>query len=160
MSYFRFDGTDGEDMTDASNWKVIADSRYRHARARLANYKGQAFTTGSYSPDHKHTELLQQHPNGVLTWEKLPDYPFGTIFFGAGISGYAMTHSATAVYLIGGFEHFQFQMHPLALIAKFENDDWEKLETKLAHKKHGHNAIWLEDELMIIGGHSEPGRTQ
>ena len=139
---------------------MVADSRYSHARGRLANYKGQAFTTGSYSPDHKHSEVLQQHPNGVLTWEKMPDYPYGTIFFGAGISGYAMTHSATAAYFIGGFEHFQFQMHPLALIAKFENDNWEKLETKLNHKKHGHNAIWLEDELMIIGGHVEPGRSQ
>ena len=39
-------------------------------------------------------------------------------------------------------------------MTKFENNAWEKLDTKLASKRHGHNAIWLEDELMIIGGQS------
>lgn len=145
-----------------SQWKVIPESRYHHNRVRLANYKGQPFVTGSYSPDHKHTEVLQQSPNGALTWEKYPDYSFGTIFFGAGISGYASTHSSTAVYIIGGYEHFGLgqQMHPLNYIAKFENDAWEKLGTKLNHRRDGHNAIWLENELMIIGGHAEPGKTQ
>ena len=105
----------------------------------------------------KYTEVLQ---NGA--WEKLPDYAYGTIFFGAGISGWAHTSSETAVYIIGGYEHFGMgqQMHPLAYIAKFENDSWEKLNTKLNHRRYGHSAIWLENELMIIGGFAEPGRTQ
>ena len=147
----------GDDMTEASQWKPVAESRYHHNRVRIANYKGQPFVTGSYSPDHKHTEVLR---NGA--WEKLPDYAYGTIFFGAGISGWAHTNSETAVYIIGGYEHFGMgqQMHPLAYIAKFENDSWEKLNTKLNHRRYGHSAIWLENELMIIGGFAEPGRTQ
>ena len=150
--YFRFDGTDGQDVNDPSEWFYIAESRYHHKRARLANYKGAPFAVGSRSPDNKHTEKLHKM-GGVLSWEKLEDYPYGTIFFGAGITGYATVSTPTAVFIIGGYEHFSFQMHPLAIIAKYENDAWEKLGTKLDSKRHGHSAIWLEDEIFVIGGH-------
>ena len=150
--YFRFDGTDGQDVNDPAEWTYIAESRYHHKRARLANYKGAPFATGSRSPDNKHTEKLHVM-GGVLSWEKLEDYPYGTIFFGAGITGYATVSTPTAVYIIGGYEHFSFQMHPLAINAKYENDAWEQLGTKLDSRRHGHSAIQLEDEIFVIGGH-------
>ena len=91
-------------MNDSSQWKSVAASRYHHAHARIANYKGAPFTTGSLgkrgSPDHKHTEKLHKM-GGVVSWEKLEDYPYGTIFFGGGISGYATASTPTAVYIIG-----------------------------------------------------------
>ena len=90
---------------------------------------------------------------GVLSWEKIEDYPYGTIFFGAGITGYATVSTPTAVYIIGGYEHFSFQMHPLAINAKYENDAWTQLGVKLDSRRHGHSAIWLEDEIFVIGGH-------
>ena len=148
----RFDGTAGQDVNDPSEWTYIAESRYHHKRARLANYKGAPFATGSRSPDNKHTEKLHVM-GGVLSWEKLEDYPYGTIFFGAGITGYATISTPTAVYIIGGYEHFSFQMHPLSIIAKYENDAWAQLGTKLDSRRHGHSAISLEDEIFIIGGH-------
>ena len=149
---FRFDGTDGQDVNDPAEWTYIAESRYHHKRARLVSYKGAPFATGSRQPDNKHTELLHKM-GGVLSWEKLEDYPYGTIFFGAGITGYATVSSPTAVYIIGGYEHFSFQMHPLSTIAKYENDAWTQLGTKLDSRRHGHSAIWLEDEIFVIGGH-------
>ena len=101
----RFDGTDGQDMNDSSQWKSVAASRYHHSRARIANYKGVPFTTGSYgtlgSLDNKHTEKLHRM-GGVISWEKLEDYPYGTIFGpGGGISGYATVSTPTAVIIIG-----------------------------------------------------------
>ena len=36
--------------------------------------------------------------------------------------------------------------------AKYENDKWERLATDLDSKRHGHSAVWLEDELFVIGG--------
>ena len=41
-------------------------------------------------------------------------------------------------------------------VAKYENDSWTKLGGPtggLTSTRYGHNAIWLDDELFIIGGH-------
>ena len=138
-------------MTDPTQWTDVIASRYHHKRTRIGNYKGAPFVTGSRQPDNKHTEKLHKM-GGVLSWEKLEDYPYGTIPFGAGISGYATVSTPTAVYILGGYEHFNIPQHPLLMNAKYENDKWERLATDLDSKRHGHSAVWLEDELFVIGG--------
>ena len=155
---FRFDGTDGQDITNMAEWKAIVESRYHHKKSRLANYKGKPFITGSRgtgTADNKHTELLQKMA-GTLSWASLRDYPYGTYFGGSGISGYATASTASAAYILGGYEHATASGHALNVIAKYENDSWSRVGGPaggLLATRYGHNAIWLEDELLIIGGH-------
>ena len=55
---------------------------------------------------------------------------------------------------IGGYEHAGIQQHALSTNAKYENDVWSKFNAKLSSNRHGHSAIWLEDEIFVIGGHA------
>jgi len=148
----RFDGTDGQIITDGSQWKSITATRYHHRQSRLATYKGKPFIVGSRgNNDHKHTELLE---NGA--WIKLRDYPYGSYLQG-GISAYATASTATAAYIIGGKEHaIGVGDKPVKTFAKYENDVWTNIggpNNGLSAARYGHNAIWLDDEVFIIGGH-------
>ena len=154
---FRFDGTDGQDITNMAEWKGIVESRYHHKKSRLANYKGKPFIVGSRgagTAENKHTELLQKMA-GTLSWAALRDYPYGT-YFGGGISAYATASTASAAYILGGYEHATPNGHALSTVAKYENDSWSRVGGPtggLLASRYGHNAIWLEDELFVIGGH-------
>ena len=154
---FRFDGTDGQEITNMAEWTAVVESRHHHKKSRLANYKGKPFIVGSRgtgTADNKHTELLQKMA-GTLSWAGLRDYPYGT-YFGGSISGYATASTASAAYILGGFEHATATGHALDIIAKYENDSWSKVGGPtggLLAKRYGHNAIWMEEELFVIGGH-------
>ena len=175
---FRFDGTDGQLITDGAEWKSIAQTRYHHNKSRLATYKvsfspvkprnfsivstakartyslfqGKPFIVGSRGlNDNKHTEAFENS-----AWTKLRDYPYGAYLQG-GISAYATASTKTAAYIIGGFEHaIGVSGSAMRTVAKYENDTWTKLGGPtggLTSTRYGHNAIWAEDELFIIGGH-------
>ena len=84
------------------------------------------------------------------------DYPYGSYVQG-GISAYATASTATAVYIIGGYEHaIGVGGSALKTIAKYENDSWTKIGGPtggLTATRYGHNAIWFDSELFVIGGH-------
>ena len=165
---FRYDGNEGLLITDGVNWTPVAETRYHHKNSRLANYKvsfqltqpptqpptlfqGKPFIVGSRGyNDNKHTEVLE---NGA--WTKLRDYPYGSYVQG-GISAYATASTPTAAYIIGGYEHTIGSGLALKTIAKYENDAWANVGGPtggLGGKRYGHNAIWLDDELFVVGGH-------
>ena len=170
--WFRYDGNDGLLITDGVNWKPVAETRYHHKNSRLATYKvgfqptqfqnemrhdysksfqGKPFIVGSRGyNDNKHTEVFENS-----AWTKLRDYPYGSYLQG-GISAYATASTATAAYIIGGYEHTIASGLALKIVAKYENDSWTKVGGPtggLAATRYGHNAIWLDNELFIIGGH-------
>ena len=72
------------------------------------------------------------------------------------ISGYATTHTADSVYIIGG------SMGPYndgtSTIAKYNNDIWT-IAGNLNQARDDHGAITVNGLVMIIGGYPDSGTT-
>ena len=60
-----FDGQIYQPVGDSTNYH-----RYTYG---IANYRGNALTTGSFSPANKKTEILDMT---TMTWSDADDYPF------------------------------------------------------------------------------------
>ena len=61
---------------DGENYQKVVDSKYSHRSTwAIANYRGDALTTGCKSPDdcNTKTEILDMT---TMTWSDANDYPF------------------------------------------------------------------------------------
>ena len=118
---FRFDGV---------NFKVEPSSQFNHTEA-LGSYRRSPFVTGSK------TEILN-YENGQ--WNQAADYPHELVGFQA--SGYATTHTAESVFIIGGHTD---------KIVQYKDDIWT-IAGRLKKPRFDHGAIIVKGITMILGG--------
>ena len=154
--YFSFDG---------ENFENVASSKCDHdSTFGLANYRGNALTTGSYydSDCSVRTELYDFKTN---RWNDAANYPFARLDikisklailmpFTSQIFYYSVASTNEAAFVIGGSQ--QDGSSYLEFIAQFKDNTWS-LYGNLQKRRSLHGSITSGDETMIIGGQTNDG---
>ena len=79
-------------LFDGDTFKTVSSSSKPHFAGRLAKYHGNAFVTGSITPNNAVTEVFDGHQ-----WEELAPYPFWIA-----INSYGVVSLSDQVVIFGG----------------------------------------------------------
>ena len=118
-------------------------SKYSHRWTfGLANYQGQALTTGCYddSSCSIKTEIMNMKK---LEWSDAPDFLFRQKIVRE-ISCYSTASTSTAAFIIGG-------SHTQNIVAEFRKNQWHYLGSLLQGRSH-HASITIDEHILILGG--------
>ena len=142
-----------------------SESNYpHHAASGLGVYEGKPFVTGSFSPAHKKTEILDYGNQ----WNTVADYPFNSgnmlvsnsfeiifIWFSR-ICAWATTTTGDGLYILGGWVGNAGRS---SIIAKYKNDQWYNVGN-LNTLRSNHGVITSGSSTLVIGGNANftPGK--
>ena len=126
------------------------DSNNAHLFGKLAKYSGNLLTVGGATSSHQKTEIMIINENKNFSWSVVEeDFKFTrglSIYFHSLVTVKSSDINEEYVLLIGGYDG----QSSLADVFKF-NGTWTTFG-KLNRPRHGHNSIYWNGAVYIIGG--------
>ena len=124
------------------------------------HFSAELLAVGSFSPEHKHTEMYQPTSGN---WSTVQDYPF-LPNVGKYVAKYAVLYYDDAFYLFGGHTAYftPYSIHSYSnlftqTIAQLDTKTkiWSKIGI-LRQGRQGHGAIYYDGKFFVFGGRKNP----